>query len=247
MASFTDLGSLGGTGSTVANLATLVLTTVAAAEVGEFAVVVAAVDNRDSNPDADLGEVSGVTDSGGNTWTKAIGWTSTQGTAQAGSHVAVFRAVITSRIASGGTITCTFADAATSDAAGMTARHFSKSGATVAVEATATDAEDVLDPGPLNATTANIECLRIRGISGEVGNNTSLTPTSGWTAWANGNSATTGTTAEMCARAEHIISTGTGASSNPTWVACDNSSAYAAFSTPSLAIVSPKLKHYLRR
>ena len=37
-----------------------------------------------------------------------------------------------------------------------------------------------------------------------------------WTAWANGNSATTGTTGEICARAEHLISTATGAASDPT-------------------------------
>jgi hypothetical protein len=33
----------------------------------------------------------------------------------------------------------------------------------------------------------------------------------------------------MCARAEHQISTGTSAASNPTWVACDNASVYVAF------------------
>ena len=74
------------------------------------------------------------------------------------------------------------------------------------------------DPASLNVTTDNIACLRVRGIASQVGNNTNLTTTASWTAWANGNSATTGTTAEMCARAEHIISTATSAASDPTYV-----------------------------
>ena len=75
----------------------------------------------------------------------------------------------------------------------------------------------------------NVECLRVRGIASQVGNNTNLTPTASWTAWANGNSATTGTTGEICARAESRINTATSAASDPTYVSAIYASAYVAF------------------
>ena len=78
--------------------------------------------------------------------------------------------------------------------------------------------------------------MRVRGIAAQAGNNTSLTTTAGWTAWANGNSATSGTTGEMCARAESRIITGTGASSNPTYVSAIYASAYVAFKEAVLPI-----------
>lgn len=226
---FADIGSLGAAGSTAADQATLVLTTTAVAAVGSLIVVVIAADNRGS-VDTDDVSVSGVVDSAGNTYRKAHGYANAQTGAQLGASVALFYAEVTTQLASGGTITASFTTATSVDAAGMTARNFSYgSGNVIEVEATNWAATDAADPAALAATTANIECLRIRGIAGEVGNNTSLTPTASWTAWANGNSAVTGTTAEMCARAEHIISTTTSASSNPTWVSCDNASVYVAF------------------
>ncbi len=227
---FSDLGSLGATGSTAANQSTLVLTTTATAAVGELVVVVIADDNRitDASDNDDV-SVSSVADSAGNAWVKALGWGNLQTATQAGASVNLWYSVITTQLSSGGTITVTFADAALSDATGMTARHFSKSTSYVAVAGSNVGATDAADPASLDAVTPNVACLRIRGIAGEVGNNTSLTPTGSWTAWANGNSATSGTTAEMCARAEHIISTATGAASNPTWVSCDNASVYIAF------------------
>lgn len=230
---FSDLGSLGATGSTANNQATLVLTTSAAASAGELVVLVIADDNaQTSTPDGDGHEVSSVTDnsSGGpNLWNRATGYANEQGVAQAGAAVQIWYSVLDFAISNGGTITITFSNATNSDATGVTARHFSFSGTQVAIENVNVRADDAADPGSLDCTTTNSACLRIRGIAGEVGNNTSLTGTASWTVWDNGNSATSGTTAEMCARAEHIISTATGAASDPTWVSCDNASAYVAF------------------
>lgn len=226
---FGDIGSLGAAGSTAADQATLVLTTTATAVVGSLIAVVIASDNRGS-VDTDDESVSGVVDSAGNTYRKAQGYANAQTGAQLGAAVSMWYAEVTTQLDSGDTITASFTTATSVDAAGMTAHNFSYAGGTVVeVEATNWGVTDAGDPAALTATTANIECLRIRGIAGEVGNNTSLTPTASWTAWENGNSATTGTTAEMCARAEHIISTTTSASSNPTWVSCDNASVYVAF------------------
>jgi hypothetical protein len=235
---FTDLGSLGATGSTANNQVSLALTTAAAAAVGELVVVVVADDNRASGGD-DLA-VTSVQNSGtANTWVKAIQIANAVA-AQGGASCSIWYTVVTSAIASGATITATFGDAAASDASGMTARHFSLSGGNaVAIEgAPGTLVNNTgADPGSLNVTTSNIACLRIRGLAVQVGNNTSLTPTSTWTAWANGNSATTGTTGEMCARAESLISTGTGAASDPTYVSAIYASAYVAFKEVTRAIV----------
>jgi len=234
---FTGEGNLGANGSTSNNQTTLVLTTAAQASVGELVVLVYADDNI-ATADGTDNVIASITDNstgGPNNWQRAISFTNAQGASQAGATVDIWWAVITKQINSSGTITATFTNSTLSDATAVTARRFTFTGGSVAIEATNTLANDAADPGALDATTANIECLRIRGIAGEVGNNTSLTGTASWTVWANGNSATTGTTAEMCARAEHIISTGTGSSSNPTWVSCDNASAYVAFKLlPSL-------------
>lgn len=226
---FTDLGSLGATGSTANNQGSLALTTAAACAVGELVVVVVAVDNPGNGGD---GGVSAVQNSGtANTWTKAIQIQNAVA-AQGGASCSIWYTVVTTAISSGATITATFQDANASDASGLTARHFSMAaGNTVAIEGTPGTllGNTAADPGSLNVTTANIACLRIRGIASQVGNNTSLTPTSTWTAWANGNSATTGTTGEMCARAESLISTATGAASDPTYVSAIYASAYVAF------------------
>lgn len=234
---FTGQGNLGATGSTANNQATLALTTAAQASVGELVVLVYADDNTASADGTD-DVVASITDNstgGPNNWQRAISFSNAQGAAQAGATVDIWWAVITKQINSGGTITATFTNATQSDATAVTARRFTFTGGSPAIEATNTLANDAADPGSLNATTANIECLRIRGIASEVGNNTSLTGTASWTVWANGNSATTGTTAEMCARAEHIISTGTGSASDPTYVTADHASAYVAFKLlPSL-------------
>ena len=233
---FADLGSLGAIGNTNNNQTSLVLTTTAAVAVGELVVVVVAVDNPTNGGDSG---VASVTNSGAaNTWAKAIQVCNAVA-AQGGASVSIWYTKATAAMASGATITATFSNATTSDASAMTARHFSTAAdVTVAIEGTPGTlvGNTAADPGSLNVTTANIACLRVRGIASQVGNNTNLTPTVSWTAWANGNSATTGTTGEMCARAEHIISTATGAASDPTYVSAIYASAYVAFKEVAVVI-----------
>jgi len=101
--------------------------------------------------------------------------------------------------------------------------------ATIVIEATNTLANDGADPGSLDATTANIACLRIRGIAGETNDTTALTVTSSWTAFTGNNTAGNPTASNMGVRGEFIISTGTGAASDPTYVAADHASVYVAF------------------
>lgn len=235
---FSDGGSIGANGSSANNQSTLTLAVSQQCNVGELVVLVIADDNSGSGADADGSEVSSVA-AGTNTFSKAKGWANNNAAAQAGAAVQIWYSVLTQQINNGANITITFANATLSDATGVTGRKFTTSGGTISVGATNQLSNDAADPGSLDATTSNREALRIRGIAAEVGNNTNLTATTNWTAWANGNSATTGTTAEMCARAEHRIFTGTGSASDPTYVSADCASAYVAFYedftlTPSL-------------
>jgi hypothetical protein len=233
---FSDLGSLGGVGSTANNQVSLALSTAAAVAVGNLIVVVVAVDNPQSGGDSG---VSGVTDTGGNTYTKAIQVCNAVA-AQGGASVSIWYSKATTGLAAGATITATFSNATFSDASAMTARKFGGFTGTIEIEGTAGTLlhNTAADPGSLNVTTSNIECLRVRGCAVQVGNNTNLTPTASWTAWANGNSATTGTTGEMCARAEHRIFTGTGAASDPTYVSAISANAYVAFKEVTLAAIT---------
>lgn len=234
---FSDLGSLGATGSTANNQATLVLTTTAAASAGELVVLVIGDDNIDAvnsniNAPYDGKEVASISDDstgGPNKWGKAVAHSICQSAAQGGAACQIWYSILEHDISNGGTITVTFTNATLSDATAISSRHFSFSGSQVAIENVAGAWSSGVDPASTDATTANIECLRIRGIAGEVGTSTGLTVTTNWTDWDDGNSATSGTTTEICVRAEHRISTGTSDASDPTWVACDNASGYVAF------------------
>lgn len=226
--SFSDGGSIGANGSTANNQASLTLAVTQQCNVGELVVLVIADDNRLTGADADGGEVSSVT-AGTNTFLLAKGWANNNAAAQAGAAVQIWYSVLTQQINNGANITINFTNSTLSDATAVTGRKFTTSGGDISVGVTNQLSNDAADPGSLDATTSNREALRIRGIAAEVGNNTNLTATTNWTAWANGNSATTGTTGEMCARAEHRIFTGTGSASDPTYVSADCASAYVAF------------------
>jgi len=241
---FADKGTIGATGSSGNNQATLALTTATTnIAAGDLVVLVIADDNIATADGAD-NVVASISDTTANVYQRAASFTNGQGASQAGATVDIWYCNATVARNTGSVITTTFTNATLSDATGVTGRAFTKAGGfNAALEGTnspATLANDAADPGALDYTSANIECLRVRGIAAEVGNNTNLTATASWTAWANGNSATTGTTAEMCARAEHRILTATTASSNPTYVAADCASAYVAFKEVAVPQAGPR-------
>lgn len=239
---FGSKGTIGATGTTTANQSNIVLTTATTnVAIGDLVVVVVAVDNT-STTDQDASEISGVTSSPANTWTKAREWTNGQGTAQTGATVSMWYTVATAAMNTGSTITAAFTTSTSADAQAIIGWAFTKPAGAVSIEATNILATDGADPAALDATTRDIECLRIRAIGSEgagSGSAPSLTPTTDWTAWGNGNSAATMSASEMYARAEHIVSTGTGASSNPTSWAADNASVYVAFAPPASLLFLP--------
>lgn len=240
-----DKGSIGANGSTANNQSSLTLTTATTnIAAGDAVVLVIAYDNNRTTDGAD-DQVSSISDGSANVYNKLGSYAnSVGGVAQDGASCEIWLCNATVARNTGSTITINFLNATTKDATAVTGRCFTKgAGKNLALEGTnspSTLSNDAADPGALDYTSANIECLRVRGIAAEVGNNTNLTPTASWTAWANGNSATTGTTGEQCARAEHRVLTGTSSSSNPTYVAADCASLYVALKEVAAPTAGPR-------
>lgn len=234
---FASKGTINRAASTTPNQASAALGVWStAAAVGDLAVIVVAVDNNQTT-DGDEGAVTSVTDSGGNVYSKAIEFCNGQGSAQAGATCSIWYSDITTAISAGtGSTTINFSNNASRDASAITGWLFTKAaGQTVAIAATNTLANDAGAPGSLNATTANIACLRIRGLASETNSVVAYTGTALWTQF-NSVAANSGTdTTSMTVHAEFHISTGTSDASAPTWVVTeDHASAYVAFNeTPA--------------
>lgn len=212
---FAVVSGLGVSGDSTDNQTANVLTTSTAnCAVGTLNVVCIGVDNA-TTATGTTTDVSGVVDSAGNTYTRAYEYCSAPAGAQTGADVSIWYCVLTSSLAIGGTITATFTDASKSDASAVTARNFSiAAGSLVGVEGTPSNSTTTL--ASLDVTTANIECLRYRAAATESNFSGAITNTSGWTAQSGTRSGSGTSTAEMCIRCEHIISTGTSAASAPT-------------------------------
>lgn len=112
---FASVGTLG-SNNNKASGTTLVITTSNTLEVGNLGVVFIAADNVDTSS-GPTSLVSSVVDSAGNTWTKITEYTNGQGSAGAGIMGAAWYTKATIQLASGGTITITFASAITAKAA----------------------------------------------------------------------------------------------------------------------------------
>ena len=233
---FVDAGGMGAVGSATDNQTSLVLTTVAGAAISNLVVAIIGVDNRTPTSGAST-DISAVSDSAGNTWVKAHEW-SGGGSIQGTATVAIWYTQVTSTMPSGGTITATFTDSATSDASAISVRKFTVgAGKGIAIDGAPGGANGTnVDPASQDVTTNLVPHLRVRGIASEVGSSTALTPTAAWTVFASAQSATTGTTTEISVRGEFRIVTGSiNVASNPTFVAADYASVYVCFKETTTA------------
>jgi hypothetical protein len=162
-------GTLGSNQSKVANQTSIQMTTSAVAEADTLVVVFVAVDNNQTT-DGDEGAVTSIVDSAGNTWVKIAEFCNGQGSAQAGATISVWKSVIATEIASGGTITANLSNSASRDATAISAWKFTKA-ASVTVEiggTPATLATDALDPGAITlGSLASRAYLWIHGLAGE--------------------------------------------------------------------------------
>jgi len=245
---FASVGSLGTTANKTADQFLSTHTTTATAEAGNLVVVSFASDNPGTTVDEGVegNEFVACTDSAGNTYTKALEWDFDGGSAsQSGATVVIYFCKLTTELTSGGTISVQSANAFTHDASAFSVWEFTcSSTATIAVEATnhAVVISDVM--ADLDATTANIECLRIYADAAEANTTTGAPVATGFTDW--GVTATTGggSAANMGIRACHKISTGTSDICQPTnTLDCDHSTIYVALkevsTTPSSIAFTP--------
>lgn len=207
---------------------TLTFSTINPLNVGELGVILIAVDNTQTT-DGDENAISSVTDPQGNTWLKAAEFTNGQGAAAAGATCSIWYTVATAQL-SGKLVTIHFSNAINRSCA--TAAAFTISAASsVAVEGASTLANDASDPGSLDVTTANVECLRIRAIASELDSTTALTKTASFDSTFTQRVTVGGvSSANQGIRGEYKISTGTNAASDPTLFSADHASVYVAFS-----------------
>lgn len=223
------VGNIGTNTNITNNQANITVTLTAGASAGDLVVVLVAVDNNQT-ASGSSSAVSGVSDNsgGGNTWTKAVGWCYSSGSTNSGADCSLWYSKLAGALSTSNIITATFTTATTSDCQAITVHRFT--GAGLAIEGTATgSATAAADPPSLNITTANIQCLRIRGIASESSATTALTVTSSWTALTQAVADKGTTTTSQAIRGEFRISTGTGDASDPTLFSADHASVYAAF------------------
>lgn len=208
--------------------------------VGALVVVRVSKDNVQTT-DGNTNEVTSVTDTRSNTWTKAYEHCNGNGSAAAGAVSAVFFSVLTTQIEIGDSITANFSSNVVSKSIACY-RHTVGAGSTVAVAGAAGGlSNDAADPGSITVgSLSSAEYLAIRAIASESNSTTALTVTSSYTASAQSvaNSGTSATS--MATRGEFLISTATSFTSDPTLFSADHSSVLVVLSeTPAPLSFAP--------
>lgn len=230
---FSDVASSTiGSQSKTANQASIVVTPLSTWAAGKFCIIGIATDNFGTT-DGAAAHISSIVDSLGNTWSLGSSYRAGRGSAQGGATVSLYYSLLTTGYnGSSDTVTFNLSNATSRDATGYSGRAFSiGAGSTVAVEGTpAQTATTAADPPSQNVTTANIECLRVRAIAAETDSGGfSPTASPAFTSWSSGPTSGGSAVTNMCFKGEYIISTGTGAASDPTGYTADQASIYVAF------------------
>jgi len=202
-----------GAGSTTSGT-TLAFSPTAQLDAGNLAVILVSCDNT-STTDGNTSEVTSVTDSKGNTWTKAREFCNGQGAAAGGAVTAIFFSKIGTTILVTDTITVTFAN--TIDSKSATAWEFTMGTGTVQVAAGsgADLADDNAAVGSLSTPTlASKEYLFVRSTASERRTLT-YTATASHTTFTQGQADTGNNNTSMATNGEWIIATATSDTSSP--------------------------------
>ena len=223
---FASVGTLGAT-SDIAAGTSITHAVTATAATGSIVVVVVAKDNA-STSDGNTNEITSVTDTVGNTYTKAREFCNGQGAANAGATVAVFYSRLGAQIGPledpASTITANFSDSRTASAISV----WNFSGTAITLAGGADLANDGEEPGSMSVSgMASAQYLFVRGIAVETAPIIGLTPTTSYTALteaAGGIGA-----AGLAIQGEWRILTATGDTSDPLGEVADNASVFVAF------------------
>ena len=187
-------------------------TTNVAIAAGELLVLSVAVDNQLGPGDGLSNTVTGVTIDG-DAMTKAHEYTTPSAGANAAACIAQFWLTAADAIASGSTVSITFAAARTGKAAVLT--RFMKPAGTVVVDGLSQSSGTAEDPPSLATTgSTNAHSLIVRASAMEGANTGNWTPTASWSASAASIGGGTGASG-MCARTESITVNATNATSDP--------------------------------
>lgn len=222
---------------------------------GTVIMVFVATDNT-ATANGQTSEVSSVTDTKGNTYTKIIEFCNSQAAAGAGATVSVWYSKITIAVTTTDTYTANFANSVTAKA--ISVNYFTVSaGATISVVSSATLANNALDPGAMSITgLVSGEYLFVRAVALERPSTGTWTVTTGYTAINTGATTGGGAATNMEINGEIRIFTGTGDTSDPTATAVDSASVYfalkeqvsvttnkavSAVSTPTFTIAKSKV------
>lgn len=239
-----------GTGNSTVNDTSLLLTTTAACEVGSLVALIIALNNTQTT-DGVTDEISSISDTNGNTWQRFTGaeYCNGQGGVDVGATVSVWYSIITTAMAVAAVITITLANSKARKC--VSGWEFTlDAGSTVAIAGTLqTLANDAVDPGAMALSgLPSKEYLFFRGTASETGDNTAVTVTTNYTLITRAE-ADTGVGAaneQMSAFGEFRILTGTGSTSNPTYVSADHASVFFALEEVFAAADIPKSHVFLQ-
>lgn len=213
--------------SSTANQASHVLFPDKTYNVGEVVFLFIAVDNNSGSDAA----VTSVTDAaGGNTWV-VYDNASVQNTAQAGATGVLVGCKLSTAIGTSTGITVNFSNSASRDKSAIIGKGFTvASGSTITKQAFQGAGNIGGDPGGTSISgLTSQEYLFLGMYACETNDATALTPSTNFTNIIGAETSGGGAAANIAIRAEYRILTGTGASTNPTYVSCDNVSMLFAF------------------
>jgi len=223
---------------------TVVMTTALhAIPVGNVILVVTGWDNTDTT-DINPTRLS-VTDSNGNTYVRVREFVNGQGASNAGAHVGIFYAIVTTQLANGGTITVTNNTSKTARA--CTAWEFTLgAGSTISAVSPVDLANDGADPGSMTISgLSSAERLYLRGYALEADvSGGAFSPTTNFTGLNNNGTTGGGNASNMSVGAEFRINTSTGETSDPTDQAADCASIFVALVEVPAATFVPRATPY---
>lgn len=210
-----------GTGSATTSGSTIVITTSAQLDAGNIGIVVTSHNSADNTNDSETNDVSSVTDSAGNTYTKLIGLNN-NGSGVAGDpavYGSVWFTKATSTLASGGTITVTLAG----DRLGRAASAWEytvDSGNTLQIASGGSVSQELNAADPASLALSSLPSkeylfFRHSGVNGRDG---TFTGTTDYTKLSVAVANTGGGAASRQTVSEFIIATATGHTSNPSGV-----------------------------
>lgn len=197
----------------------------------ELVVVVIALDNIGTTTDGDKGDVTGVSDNAGNTYTKAIEFSNVQTGAGTGATASIWYCQLTNSIIFSNTLTINFNGSVTAKARqayGFTVA----SGSTIGKVTGSGLANDAADPGSITLSgLPSREYLFFRVTALEEASGATWTNTAGYTRLYNTAQGTTGggAASNMSMGVEYKIVTATSETSDPTGNAVDCASAMTGF------------------